>query len=151
MTHRFVTKLQPSGSGGGFLAEIPLDVPALFGGKRVPVRGTVNGTPFRTTIAVYSGHYYLGFRKEIRDAAGIADGDELTIELERDDEPRTIDVPRDLAAALASEERAFFDSLAFTHRREYVEWIEGAKREQTRQSRIAKAAELLRRGVRTPG
>jgi hypothetical protein len=126
-------------------------VPALFGGKRVPVRGTVNGTPFRTTIAVYGGHYYLGFRKEIRAAAGIADGDELTIELERDDEPRSVDVPPDLAAALGSEERAFFDSLAFTHRREYVEWIEGAKREQTRQTRIAKAAELLRRGVRTPG
>jgi bacteriocin resistance YdeI/OmpD-like protein/uncharacterized protein DUF1905 len=151
MTHRFVTTLQPSGSGGGFLAEIPLDVPALFGGKRVPVRGTVNGTLFRSTIAVYGGRYYLGFRKEIRDAAGITDGDELTIELERDDEPRTVDVPPDLAAALGSEERAFFDALAFTHRREYVEWIEGAKREQTRQSRIAKAAELLRRGVRTPG
>lgn len=151
MTHRFVTTLQPSGSGGGFLAEIPLDVPALFGGKRVPVRGTVNGTPFRTTVAVYGGLYYLGFRKEIRDAAGIADGDELTIELERDDEPRTFKLPADLAAALGSEERAFFDSLAFTHRREYVEWIEGAKREQTRQSRIAKAAEMLSREVRTPG
>ena len=151
MTHRFVTTLQPSGSGGGILAEIPLDVPSLFGGKSVPVRGSVNGTPFRTTIAVYGGLYYLGFRKEIRDAAGIAAGDELTIELERDDEPRTVEVPAGLAAALGPEERAFFDSLAFTHRREYVEWIEGAKREQTRQSRIAKAAEMLRRGVRTPG
>jgi bifunctional DNA-binding transcriptional regulator/antitoxin component of YhaV-PrlF toxin-antitoxin module len=151
MTHRFVATLQPSGSGGGFLAEIPLDVPALFGGRRVPVRGSVNGTPFRTTIAVYGGRYYLGFRKEIRDAAGIAAGDELTIELERDEEPRTVEVPADLAAVLGSEERAFFDALAFTHRREYVEWIEDAKREQTRQSRIAKAVELLRSGIRTPG
>jgi hypothetical protein len=106
MTHRFVATLQPSGSGGGFLAEIPLDVPALFGGRRVPVRGSVNGTPFRTTIAVYGGRYYLGFRKEIRDAAGIAAGDELTIELERDEEPRTVEVPADLAAVLGSEERA---------------------------------------------
>ena len=150
MTHRFATTLQPSGTGGGFLAEIPLDVPALFGGKRVPVRGSVNGTPFRTTIAVYGGRYYLGFRKEIRDAAGISAGDELAIELERDDEPRTVDVPADFAAALGPEERAFLDSLAFTHRREYVEWIEDAKREETRQSRIAKAVEMLRRGGRTP-
>jgi hypothetical protein len=150
MTHRFATTLQPSGTGGGFLAEIPLDVPALFGGKRVPVRGTVNRTPFRTTIAVYGGRYYLGFRKEIRDAAGISAGDELAIELERDDEPRTVDLPADLATALGPDERTFFDSLAFTHRREYVEWIEGAKREETRQRRIEKAVEMLRRGRRTP-
>lgn len=150
MTHRFATTLQPSGTGGGFLAEIPLDVPALFGGRRVPVSGTVNGTPFRTTIAVYGGRYYLGFRKEIRDAAGISAGDELAIELERDDEPRTIEVPADLTAALGPDERAFLDSLAYTNRREYVEWIEDAKREETRQNRIAKAVEMLRRGRRTP-
>jgi hypothetical protein len=144
MTHRFATTLQPSGAGGGFLAEIPLDVPALFGGKRVPVRGTVTGTPFRTTIAVYGG------RKEIRDAAGISAGDELAIELERDKEPRTVDLPADLAAALGPDERAFFDSLAFTHRREYVEWIDEAKREETRQKRIVKAVAMLGRGRRTP-
>jgi bifunctional DNA-binding transcriptional regulator/antitoxin component of YhaV-PrlF toxin-antitoxin module len=132
------------------MAEIPLDVPAVFGGRRVPVRGSVNGTPFRTTIAVYGGRYYLGFRKEIREAAGIAVGDELRIELERDDEPRTVDVPDDLAAALGPEERTFLDSLAFTHRREYVEWIEEAKREETRRSRIVKAVELLRHERRTP-
>ena len=145
-----MTTLQSSGAGGGCVAEIPLDVPALFGGKRVPVRGSVNGTPFRTTIAVYGGRYYLGFRKEIREAAGISVGDELTIELERDDEPRTVDVPADLAAALGPGERAFLDSLSFTHRREYVEWIEEAKRDETRRSRIVKAVELLRRERRTP-
>jgi bifunctional DNA-binding transcriptional regulator/antitoxin component of YhaV-PrlF toxin-antitoxin module len=150
MTHRFATTLQPSGTSGGFLAEIPLDVPVLFGGKRVPVRGTVNGTPFRTTIAVYGGRYYLGFRKEIRDAAGISAGDELAIELERDDEPRTVELPADLAAALGPDERAFFDSLAFTHRREYVEWIDEAKREETRRKRIVKAVAMLGRGRRTP-
>jgi uncharacterized protein YdeI (YjbR/CyaY-like superfamily) len=110
----------------------------------------VNGAPFRTTIAVYGGRYYLGFRKEIRDVAGISAGDELAIELERDDEPRTIEVPADLAAALGPDERAFLDSLAYTNRREYVEWIEDAKREETRQNRIAKAGEMLRRGRRTP-
>ena len=127
---------------------MPLDVPALFGGKRVlRPRQRERHTRSRTTIAVYGGRYYLGFRKEIRDAAGISAGDELAIELERDDEPRTVDLPADFAAALGPDERAFLDSLAFTHRREYVEWIEDAKREETRQSRIVKAVEMLAPGT----
>ncbi|HET9675066.1 MAG TPA: DUF1905 domain-containing protein [Gaiellaceae bacterium] len=76
------------GDDGGHSLEVPLDVREVFGEARPPVRGTVNGTPFSTRIAVYGGKSYLGFNREIRDAAGIGDGDELTIELERDDAPR---------------------------------------------------------------
>jgi len=138
------------GRGEGALVEIPLDVPAVFGGKRVPVRGTINGYPFRTTIATYGGRYYLGFRREIREGAGIDIGDAVVILLERDDEPRTIEVPQDLAAALDTETHALFDGLSYTHRKEYVRWIEEAKRAETRQKRVAKAVELLRAGVKTP-
>jgi hypothetical protein len=137
--------------GAGTLVEIPLDVPAVFGGKRVPVRGTVNGSPFTTTIATYGGRYYLGFRREIREAAGVAAGDPVVVELERDDEPRTVELPDDLAAALDSETRASFDRLSYTHRKEYVRWVKGAKRDETRRKRVAQAVELLRAGVETPG
>ena len=136
--------------GGGALVEIPLDVPAVFGGKRVPVRGTINGYPFRTTIATYGGRYYLGFRREIREGAGIDAGDPVVVQLERDDEPRTVEVPDDLAAALDTETRASFDRLSYTHRKEYVRWIEEAKRAETRRRRVAKAVELLRAGIKTP-
>jgi uncharacterized protein YdeI (YjbR/CyaY-like superfamily) len=87
----------------------------------------------------------------VRDAARIGDGDVLTIDLERDDEERTVEVPGDLAAALDPAMRTTFDDLSFTHRREYVRWIEDAKREETRARRVAKAVEMLRDGVKTPG
>ena len=140
------------GDGGGHVVEVPFDVRAVFGEARPPVRGTVNGTPFSGRISVYGGKYYLGFNKRIRDAAGIGDGDVLTIELDRDDAPRELAVPQDLEGALeAAGVRAEFDSLSFTNRREYVEWIEEAKREETRARRLTKAVQMLRDGVKTPG
>ncbi len=140
------------GDGGGHTLEVPLDVREVFGEARPPVRGTVNGTPFSTRVAVYGGKYYLGFNREIRDAAGIGDGDELAIELERDDAPRELEVSAAFGEALAAGGvREEFDALSYTHRREYVRWIEEAKRDETRERRLAKAVEMLRDGVRTPG
>jgi Bacteriocin-protection, YdeI or OmpD-Associated/Domain of unknown function (DUF1905) len=140
------------GDGGGHTLEVPLDVRDVFGEARPPVRGTVNGTPFRTTVAVYGGKSYLGFNRELREAAGIGDGDEVEIELERDDEPREVEVPATFAEALeAGGVRGAFDALSFTHRREYVSWIEEAKREETRERRLVKAVDMLREGVKTPG
>jgi bacteriocin resistance YdeI/OmpD-like protein/uncharacterized protein DUF1905 len=115
------------------------------------VKATVNGHTFRSTIAVYGGKYYLGFNREVRAAAGVEVGDVLTIDLECDSEERTVEVPRDFEEALDPATRATFDDLSFTHRREYVRWIEEAKREDTRTRRVAKAIEMLRTGVKTPG
>jgi hypothetical protein len=140
------------GDGGGHRLEVPLDVRQLFGEARPPVRGTVNGTPFRMRVAVYGGTYYLGFNREIRDAARIGDGDEVEIELERDDAPREVELPAAFAEALEQGGvRDDFDALSFTHRKEYVRWIEEAKREETRERRLAQAVEMLRDGVKTPG
>jgi hypothetical protein len=100
--------------GSGTLLEVPFDVRAAFGKARAPVRGTVNGHPFRTTVAVYGGRYFLGFRREIREAAGFGDGDRLSVVLELDDGPRTVDLPAELEAVVAadSEARAAFDRLS---------------------------------------
>jgi hypothetical protein len=146
---RFTATLE--GRGAGALVEVPLDVRALFGQARPPVRATVNGHTFRSTVAVYGGKYYLGLNREVRAAAAVEIGDVLTIDLERDDEERTVELPDDLEAALDPTTRATFDGLSFTHRREYVRWVEEAKREQTRERRVAKAVEMLRDGVKTPG
>ena len=137
-THRFESKLQAEGSGVFF--EVPLDVPAVFGKARAPVRGTINGRPFRSTVAVYGGRSYLPVNKALREAAGVAAGDAVVIELEADDRPRTVDPPPDLAAALAGdpEARAAFDGLAFPPQRENAEWVAEAKREPTRRRRVAK-------------
>src|SRR3954467_13765237 len=86
---------------------VPGDPKAEFGGARAPVAGTVNGTPFRGRLMVYGGVTYLGFRKEIRDAAGgIADGDEVEVEIERDVAPREVEVPEALTAALGRDDEA---------------------------------------------
>jgi len=148
--HHFDGVVEAAGRGG-HVVEIPLDVPAVFGVKRPPVRGTVNDAPFRSTVAVYGGRFLLGLNREVREAAGgVAVGDTVAVQLERDDEPRTVELPDDLRAALDERRVAFFDSLSYTHQREYVRWIEEAKREDTRRRRIERAAELLREGVRTP-
>ena len=132
---------------------VPGDPRAEFGSARAPVAGTVNGTPFRGRLMVYGGVTYLGFRKEIRDAAGgIEQGDEVEIAIERDDAPREVEVPEALASALAGdpEARAVFDALAFTHRKVYAVWIAEAKREETRARRVDKALVMLREGLKHP-
>ena len=147
---RFEAVVEAAG-GGGHAVEIPFDVEAVLGAKRPPVRGIVNGAPFRSTVAVYGGRYLLGLNREVREAAGgVAVGDTVTVELERDDEERTVELPEDLRAALDADLLAFFESLSYTHRREYVRWIEEAKRDETRRGRVERSVEMLREGVRTP-
>jgi hypothetical protein len=142
---KFTTQI-PHGDGQAGLIELPFDVRAEYGQARPPLRGTVNGYPFRTTVAVYGGKSYIGFRREIRDGAGIAPGDAVEIDLERDEEPREVAVPDDLAAALAAEPglREAFDRMSFTHRRECVEAVEEARRPETRTRRIQLAVDAAR-------
>jgi hypothetical protein len=133
--------------------ELPFDGKERFGKARAPVRGTVNGTDFRTTVAVYGGVYLIGFNKELRERAGIAIGDEVGVTLELDDEPRTVELPPALKDALDrdAQAKAAYEGLTYTHRREYAEWIAEAKRDETRERRVGKAVEMLRDGVPTPG
>jgi hypothetical protein len=92
------------------------------------------------------GCLYLGVHKSTRAAAGVDIGDTIELTVERDTAPRVLTLPDDLAAALADDPRAraAFEGLSFTHRREYVEWVAGAKRAETRARRIA---QTLERGV----
>jgi hypothetical protein len=147
---RFNATLEQHGSGT--VVVVPFDLKEVFGSGRPPVRATVNGYTFRTTLFTMGGRALLGLNREVREAAGVESGQEVSVELERDDEPRAVEVPRDLAAALQADAtvRETFDGLSYTHRTEYVRWIEGAKRDETRSRRIAKAVEMLREGVKTP-
>ena len=110
------------------------------------------GQPFRSTVAVYGGRSYLPVNRALREAAGVAAGDAVVIELEADDQPRTVDPPPDLAAALAEdpEARAAFAGLSFTHQREYAEWVAEARREATRRRRVDQTVQMLRDGRRHP-
>ena len=148
---RFEAKLEAT-QGGGAVVVVPFDVQDAFGSKRPPVRTTVNGYSFRTTIAPMGGRSLLGLNREVREGAGVAVGDIISVELERDDEPRTVEEPEDFAALLAAapDARAAYDALSYTHRKEYVRWITEAKRDETRQRRLHKAIEMLEEGTKTP-
>jgi hypothetical protein len=132
--------------GEAIFIEVPPDVVAALGrGKRPPVRVTLNGYTYPWTIAVYGGNSYLGLRREVREAAGLAPGQQLTVTLTLDDEPRTVEVPDDLARALQRDPaaRAAFERRSYTERKELVAWIQGAKRTETRQRRIAEVGRRL--------
>jgi hypothetical protein len=145
---RFETEISDHPPALGF--DLPFDPKEAFGKVRAPVRVTINGYEFATTVAAMGGRVFVGMNREVREGTGVEAGDRVEVELVLDDEPRTVEVPPDLAAALDRDERAFLDSLSFTHRKEYVNWIEGAKRMETRQARIEKTVTMLREGVRHP-
>jgi uncharacterized protein YdeI (YjbR/CyaY-like superfamily) len=90
--------------------------------------------------------------KVLRETAGAGIGDEVDVDVELDDAPREVDVPRELAAVLERDREAAraFEKLSYTHRREYARWIAEAKRADTKQRRVANVAEMLRSGIRTP-
>jgi hypothetical protein len=131
--------------------EVPEDVVAALGsGNRPPVTVTIGGHTYRTTVARMGGRFLIGLSAENRTAAGVAAGDEVDVGIELDAEPREVEVPADLAEALAHDHaaRANFDGLSYTHRKEWVRWIEEAKKAETRATRLAKTVESLHAGKR---
>lgn len=114
-------------------------VAALGAGKRPPVRVTINGHTYRSTLAAYGEEFLLPLSAEHREAAGAAAGETVEVDLELDQEPRTVSVPDDLAAALAGQPGAAeaFDALSYTMRKEYARQVESAKAQATRERRIA--------------
>jgi bacteriocin resistance YdeI/OmpD-like protein/uncharacterized protein DUF1905 len=131
---------------------VPFDAKAEYGSARAPVRCTINGVEYRSRLSVYGGTTYLGLRRDVRDAAGVSVGDELQVTMELDDEPREVEMAPALAAALAGDDaaRGAYDSLSFTHRKEYARWIAEAKRQETRERRVRRAIEMLNEGIKHP-
>ena len=118
------------------------------GAKRFPVLATVNGYTWRTSVMRMRGEFMVGLNREVREAAGVHAGQTVNVKLALDSEPREVEVPEALATALAADPAASaaFDALAFTHRKEYARWVSEAKREQTRERRVAEALQMLREG-----
>jgi len=112
--------------------------------KRVPVKGTLNGTPFTTTITDMGDGAMIGIRRSLREAAKIAQGDTVNVVLQHDTSTREVTVPKDLIEAMSQAEHARFENFSFTHKREFIEAIESAKRPKTRSRRIEKTLEMIR-------
>jgi bacteriocin resistance YdeI/OmpD-like protein/uncharacterized protein DUF1905 len=136
-TLRFEVTLDSSAGGG---IKIPYDIRALFGKAKPPVVVTVragNEHSYRSTVAVYGGEYYVPLNKANATAAAVAAGEPFAVAIAPDTEPRVVTVPDDLAAALdEAGVRAGWDRLSYSHQRENVESVEGAKKPETRQRRV---------------
>jgi hypothetical protein len=126
---------------------VPADAVAALGtSKRPAVVVTVGGHTYRSTVAVMGGRFMVPLAAEHRTAAGVAAGDEVDVELVLDTAPRTVEVPADLAEALAAEPgaRERFDALSPSHRKAHVTAVEGAKAAETRARRVAKVVAAMR-------
>jgi hypothetical protein len=123
-------------------------VAALGDAKRPKVVVTIGPHTYRSTVAVYGDEYFLPLNAANRAGAGVSAGDEVDVDMDLDTAPREVLVPADLGEALDGDTDAwrFFAGLSFSHQREYVTWIEEAKRPETRARRIGKAVEMLREG-----
>ncbi len=149
-SHTFRAVIQDAGGGGAYVA-VPFDVEQAFGKKRVKVRATIDGEPYRGSLVRMGGPcHILGMLKSIRRKIGKDCGDEVEVTVVEDIEPRVVAVPADLKQALQGNPDAGvrFQALSYAHQKEYVGWIEEARREETRRQRIAKTIEMLRQGER---
>jgi len=145
---RFRTTILQTGTTTAGI-EVPEEVvEALGASKRPPVRVTLNGYTYRSTVAVMGGAYMIGVSNEHRTASGLKGGDVVDVDLELDTAPREVSVPADLDAALDAEPaaRSTFDRLSYSNKSWHVLQVEGAKTDETRQRRIAKSIAALREG-----
>ena len=146
--HSFTAVIQNAGGGGAFV-EVPFDVEEAFGSKRPKIKALIGGIPYRgLLVRMGSECHMLLILKSIREQIGKTFGDEVTVSVEADTEPRVIEIPAELKKAFKTEKeaKAFYDKLSYTHQREYVNWLNEAKKEETRQNRIAKTMEMLKEG-----
>jgi hypothetical protein len=142
-----------AGDGGGAFVLFPFDVEKEFGVKgRVPIKATFDGEPETTSLMKYGyPEHFIGVSKAIREKIGKQPGDNIQVEVWKDDAERTVEVPAEFQKLMKKEGLLpFFEKLSFTHRKEYCRWIGEAKKEETRLRRLEKAIDLLKKGVKTP-
>lgn len=121
--------------------KFPFDTEKLFGTKgQVKIIATFDGiAEYQGSLAnMGQGCHVLGLTKEIRKKINKTFGDTVNVELTKDTQERTIVIPNDAQALLDANRDAkeFFDTLSYTNRKEYIVWIESAKKEETRAKRL---------------
>ena len=148
--HEFEAVLEAGDGDGGVFVVVPFSVPEVFGTRgQVPVQVTFDGYPYQGSITpLGDGHHALHVLKQIRKAVDKTIGDTVRVTLSRDVVERKMDAPADLAERLAANPTAatYFAKLAYAHQRDYVRWLEGAKKPETRTRRLGEIVEMLGQG-----
>lgn len=146
--YEFIALLErPEGVGTWTYLNVPFSVEDSFGKKgQVKVKGTMNGLPYRSTVMPQGeGSHHMVINQVIRQAIGVSSGDKVTVTMEIDLEQRTITVPEDFQRLLDEDltNKAKFEGFSYSHKKEWIDWISAAKREETRVKRIKKAITQL--------
>jgi hypothetical protein len=147
--HKFKVKL--IGQDGSQVAALkpPFDVVEVFQRKgRVPVKGTINGFPFRSSLMNMGDGHMMAVNAELRAGANCKAGDSVDVVMELDEGERKVEVPAYLKKIINSDAKAkeSWSKLSFTHQKEYVREIDGAKRPETKEKRIAAMMDALKKG-----
>ena len=146
VTKKFKCKIETAERESLTFIKIPFDVKEVFGKGRLPVKLTVNDYTYRTTTFHMGGVYGVPLRREHRENAKVKGGDVVQVSVTPDTEPRTIEAPADLKKFLQHNKVwELFEPLSFTHRKEFVQWITGAKKKETRETRMQKMVEMLKK------
>lgn len=151
---RFTAKIE--GKEAGVVAAIapPVDVPQFFGTRaRVPIRGTINGYPFRSSLMPCGGRRMMPVNRKLCEGAGVQPGDIVDVVMERDEEERTVEAPAVLKKQLGENNaaQANWNKLSFSHKKEMALAITGAKQEETRTRRLTKVMKILETGAKWTG
>jgi hypothetical protein len=153
--YKFTAKIQAAGVGtGGACVLFPYDVEKEFGTKgRVPVKVTFDGVPYTGSMIRYGApQHMLPMLKAIREKIGKGVGETVAVVVWKDEAERVLVIPAAFKSVLKKEGLLpGFEKLSYTHRKEYVRWIEEAKKEETRERRLEKSVAMLKKGVKTPG
>jgi hypothetical protein len=148
--HEFEAVLEAGEDHGGVFVVLPFSVQDVYGTRgRIPVQATFDGYPYQgSAVPIGDGHHALLLLKQIRKAIDKTVGDTVRVTVSRDVAERKMEAPADLAEQLAANPKAaaYFNKLAYTHQRDYVRWLEGAKKPETRAKRLAEAVQLLSLG-----
>jgi len=142
------TTLQPRGPAAAVVLADEQVAEIGEGRKTFPVRATIDSYTWAGRVSRMGGESLLGLSREVREGAGVEAGDEVSVHIALDEAPRQVEVPPALSQALDTDPaaKAAFHGLAFTHRKEFARWIAEAKKDDTRERRVAQALEMLREG-----
>jgi hypothetical protein len=151
-TYRFKAVLEKHPTQNATYILFPYDVEEEFGAKRVRIKASIDGADYRGSLVNMGLGYMVAVSRKIREMIDKGPGEVVEVVLTRDMEERKIEIPGDLSEALRRlpDESAFFDTLSYTNRKEYVRWITGAKREETRRNRLQKTIEKLKMKKKNP-
>ncbi|WP_160685375.1 YdeI/OmpD-associated family protein [Clostridium sp. C2-6-12] len=150
MSYKFEAKIQKVPDKDGTFIEVPFDIEKEFGAKRVKVKVKFDNVDYRGSIVSMGGCYVIGITKDIRKEMGKDAGDNIFVELEKDEEVREVELPVDFKIELEKNKVAlkFYNGLSYSIKKKYCQWIISAKKEETRQKRIIEAIEKLEANIK---